>query len=91
MLGGVRIHPARDGLVSSAGGAAAGSSSTPRRRAAPRGRIGAALVRAACAHALDAGALRFDAHVQRAQVGFFARLGWEQVRDDRGRRVGRTG
>ncbi len=45
-----------------------------------RGEIGAALVRAACAQALDAGALRFDAHVQRPQARFFARLGWEPVR-----------
>jgi putative N-acetyltransferase (TIGR04045 family) len=45
-----------------------------------RGRIGAALVRAACARALDAGALRFDAHVQEGQVAFFERLGWDPVR-----------
>jgi len=42
-----------------------------------RGRVGAALVRAACAGAIDAGALRFDAHVQEDKVGFFSRLGWE--------------
>ena len=79
VLGGVRIHPAADGaatlgwwrgsrLVVDAGAAR------------DRGRIGAALVRAACAHAVDAGALRFDAHVQRGQARFFARLGWEDVR-----------
>ena len=80
VLGGVRIHPARDGsdaigwwqgsrLVVNAGAGRA------------RGRIGAALVRAACARALDVGALRFDAHVQLGQVTFFERLGWQQVGD----------
>jgi putative N-acetyltransferase (TIGR04045 family) len=48
-----------------------------------RGRIGAALVRAASARALDAGALRFDAHVQEGQVAFFERLGWDPVREIR--------
>jgi putative N-acetyltransferase (TIGR04045 family) len=48
-----------------------------------RGRIGAALVRAACARALDVGALRFDAHVQEGQVAFFERLGWDPVREVR--------
>ena len=45
-----------------------------------RGLIGAALVREACIQALDAGALRFDAHVQERHAGFFARLGWQEVR-----------
>ena len=78
VLGGVRLHPAtQDGaglgwwqgsrLVCTGGGI-------------PRGRVGSALVKAACASALNEGALRFDAHVQARQVGFFARLGWEQVR-----------
>jgi hypothetical protein len=60
VLGGVRIHPAAEGgdaigwwqgsrLVVDAGTGRA------------RGRIGSALVRAACARALDVGALRFDA------------------------------
>jgi putative N-acetyltransferase (TIGR04045 family) len=85
VLGGVRIHPARDGsertgwwqgsrLVVDADLDAAG------RPELSRGRIGSALVRAACAHALDAGALRFDAQVQDRQLGFFVRLGWEPVR-----------
>jgi putative N-acetyltransferase (TIGR04045 family) len=83
VLGGVRIHPARDGserigwwqgsrLVVDADVAGA--------RELSRGRIGSALVGAACARALDAGALRFDAQVQDRQLGFFARLGWEPVR-----------
>jgi putative N-acetyltransferase (TIGR04045 family) len=85
VLGGVRIHPARDRserigwwqgsrLVVDAGVGACG------RPQLSRGRIGSALVRAACAHALDAGALRFDAQVQDRQLGFFQRLGWEPVR-----------
>jgi putative N-acetyltransferase (TIGR04045 family) len=48
--------------------------------AARRGRTGADLVRAACAHAEQAGALRFDATVQPAQERFFRRLGWQPVR-----------
>jgi putative N-acetyltransferase (TIGR04045 family) len=79
VLGGVRIHPEHAGaeigwwrgsrLVTEHDGAGP-----------PRGRIGAALVRAACAVALDVGALRFDAHVQERQVSFFTRLGWEAIR-----------
>ena len=79
VLGGVRIHPEHGGrdigwwrgsrLVTEDDGAGP-----------PRGRVGAALVRAACAVALDVGALRFDAHVQERQVSFFARLGWQPVR-----------
>jgi putative N-acetyltransferase (TIGR04045 family) len=38
--------------------------------------VGAALVRAACAHAEAAGALRFDATVQPGRERFFGRLGW---------------
>ncbi|HXP53516.1 MAG TPA: MSMEG_0567/sll0787 family protein [Streptosporangiaceae bacterium] len=48
--------------------------------AARRGRTGVALVRAACTHAEQAGALRFDATVQPAQESFFRRLGWQPVR-----------
>lgn len=43
--------------------------------------VGAALVRAACAHAEAVGALRFDAEVQPANEVFFRRLGWHRVRD----------
>jgi putative N-acetyltransferase (TIGR04045 family) len=42
--------------------------------------VGAALVRAACAFAEAAGALRFDATVQTGTHRFFQRLGWETVR-----------
>jgi AIR synthase-related protein len=45
-----------------------------------RGRVGAALVGSACVAAVDAGALRFDAHVQVDHVRFFSRLGWQRVR-----------
>ena len=52
---------------------------------ADRGRragVGAALVRAACAHAERLGALRFDAHVQRANAPLFTRLGWTRLADE---------
>jgi putative N-acetyltransferase (TIGR04045 family) len=78
VLGGVRLHP--EGTDPGLGwwrgsrlvvGADAG---------AARGRVGSALVRSACVAAGDAGALRFDAHVQAEHVRFFGRLGWERVR-----------
>ncbi|MGF7236156.1 MAG: MSMEG_0567/sll0787 family protein [Frankia sp.] len=47
-------------------------------RAEIRG-VGAALVRAACAHAEAAGVLRFEAAVQVGNESFFTRLGWNQV------------
>jgi putative N-acetyltransferase (TIGR04045 family) len=83
MLGGVRIHPARDGSERIGwwqGSRLVVDAAAARDPQLSRGRIGAALVRAACAHALDAGALRFDAQVQDRQLGFFERLGWEAVR-----------
>lgn len=42
--------------------------------------IGPALVRAACAYAENAGALRFDATVQTRHERLFRRLGWRSVR-----------
>ena len=42
--------------------------------------VGPALVRAACAYAEAAGALRFDATVQPRHERMFRRLGWESVR-----------
>lgn len=78
VLGGVRLHAEGDDpglgwwrgsrLVCGPGAGAA------------RGRVAAALVASACVAAVDAGALRFDAHVQAAHRRFFARLGWEHVR-----------
>ncbi|WP_156756405.1 MSMEG_0567/sll0787 family protein [Actinokineospora pegani] len=76
VVGGVRLGPAEQGpdvgwwvggrLVVRPGAGAAG--------------IGGALVRAACAHAEGAGALRFDATVQAANERLFHRLGWTTVR-----------
>lgn len=64
---------------------AAGRVGTVRRVAAVAtrsgdGGVGAALVRAACAHAERAGAVRFEATVQQRHESFFARLGWQRVR-----------
>jgi putative N-acetyltransferase (TIGR04045 family) len=42
--------------------------------------IGAALVRAACAHAETAGVLRFEATVQARNERMFTRLGWVSIR-----------
>ncbi len=42
--------------------------------------VGAALVRAACAHAESAGVLRFEATVQSRNEVFFRRLGWSTIR-----------
>lgn len=78
VLGGVRLHPETERTEI---GWWRGSRLVVRADAPGRGAIGAALVRAACATALELGALRFDAHVQRGQHGFFARLGWETIRD----------
>jgi AIR synthase-related protein len=44
------------------------------------GAVGAALVRAACAYAVNAGVLRFEATVQLRAEAMFARLGWVRVR-----------
>ena len=78
LLGGVRLHAEGDdpGLGWWRGsrlvcGSAAG---------AARGRIARALVASACVTAVDAGALRFDAHVQERHIAFFERLGWQRVR-----------
>lgn len=78
VLGGVRLHPEGDDLGL---GWWRGSRLVVGEHAgAVRGRVGAALVRSACVAAVDAGALRFDAHVQTPHVAFFERLGWEWVR-----------
>lgn len=77
VAGGVRIHSATDdpdlGWWQGSRLVAVGGAGVP------RARVGAALVRAACARVLHEGALRFDAHVQERHRGFFARLGWQQV------------
>ncbi|HEY4455913.1 MAG TPA: MSMEG_0567/sll0787 family protein [Pseudonocardiaceae bacterium] len=78
IVGGVRLGPVSDGpdLGWWQGG---------RLVVAPEARgthgIGAALVRAACARAEQAGALRFEATVQTRNAALFRRLGWLRVRD----------
>lgn len=74
VVGGVRLGPATDtpDIGWWQGGRLVAAEST-------RG-VGAALVRAACARAEAAGALRFDATVQLGTQRFFQRLGWETVR-----------
>lgn len=71
IVGGVRLGPASDGP--DVGWWQGG------RLVAAQG-AGAALVRAACARAEAAGALRFDATVQTGTHRFFQRLGWETIR-----------
>ncbi|WP_250009180.1 MSMEG_0567/sll0787 family protein [Actinoplanes sp. M2I2] len=77
LLGGVRLGPATDGpdLGWWQGGRLVVD---PAARGAQR--IGPALVRAACAAAEQAGALRFDATVQARFRRMFERLGWQPVR-----------
>ncbi|HEY2831725.1 MAG TPA: MSMEG_0567/sll0787 family protein [Sporichthyaceae bacterium] len=74
ILGGVRLSPATEPDVGWWHGGR-----LVVQRGAPLG-IGAELVRAACRHAVAAGALRFEADVQAANETFFVRLGW--VRTD---------
>ena len=73
ILGGVRLHPTVPGRD-------IGWWRGSRLAVAPDARmllgVGAALIRAACAAAEDAGALRFDATVQAQNERLFRRLGW---------------
>lgn len=78
VVGGVRIAPALPGADL---GWWRGSRLVVHRSARTLGGVGSALVRAACAHADEVGALRFDATVQAANAVLFRRLGWERVRD----------
>ena len=75
VVGGVRLHPAH-------GGPDIGWWRGSRLAVAPGARhrsgIGAALVRAACARAEAAGALRFDATIQAQNEPLFTRLGWQR-------------
>lgn len=73
VLGGVRLHPARPGRDL---GWWRGSRLVVAADARMLLGVGAALVRAACAAAEDAGALRFDATVQAQNERLFRRLGW---------------
>ncbi|MEA2170875.1 MAG: hypothetical protein QOF76_4175 [Solirubrobacteraceae bacterium] len=78
VAGGVRLHPepAHPDL-----GWWTGSRLVCDETTGGRGTVGAALVRAACAVALEQGALRFDARVQPRYERFFTRLGWERAGD----------
>lgn len=85
VIGGVRLGPAtpaadigwwQGGRLVVARGPVAAPGASFNRLAG----VGAALVRAACARAEAAGALRFDATVQLGTQRFFQRLGWETVR-----------
>jgi putative N-acetyltransferase (TIGR04045 family) len=77
VLGGVRLGPASAGP--DIGWWAGGRLAVAPDARGTRG-IGPALVRAACARAADAGALRFEATVQSRNEGMFTRLGWQRVR-----------
>jgi putative N-acetyltransferase (TIGR04045 family) len=74
VVGGVRLGPADDGpdIGWWLGGRLVVD------HAAGRG-TGAALIRAACAHAENAGVLRFEATVQDRYGPLFGRLGWQTV------------
>lgn len=79
VIGGVRIHAGCPG--GSLIGFWQGSRLVCTRQSGrQRAEVGAALVRAACAVALESGALRFDAVVQARHERFFRALGWEFVR-----------
>jgi putative N-acetyltransferase (TIGR04045 family) len=76
VLGGVRLGPVDDGpdLGWWFGGRLVVDPDCPLRG------VGGALVRAACAHAENAGVLRFEATVQARNEVFFRRLGWSTIR-----------
>ncbi|MDQ1609390.1 MAG: hypothetical protein QOE16_2122 [Microbacteriaceae bacterium] len=76
VLGGVRLSPATEDQDI---GWWTGSRLVVAKAARSKGHIGAALVRAACAHAEQSGVLRFDANVQLRNLPMFDRLGWSRV------------
>ena len=77
-LGGVRLGPARPHEPDLGWWTGSRLAVAPdgRRRAGVR--VGAALVRAACASAEGAGVLRFEADIQAANEALFGRLGWQR-------------
>ena len=80
-------------LVVSAAGRGEGAATRPGSAAAKLGAApgaGAALIRAACARAEAAGALRFDATVPQRYAELFGRLGWETGRPRPAPRGGRA-
>jgi putative N-acetyltransferase (TIGR04045 family) len=78
VLGGVRLAPVVEPDI----GWWAGGRLAVRAEARGTAGIGAALVRAACAHAERLGALRFDASVQAPNEPLFRRLGWRRGHDE---------
>jgi putative N-acetyltransferase (TIGR04045 family) len=78
VIGGVRLGPA--GVGEDLGWWRGGRLVVDRASLAGRG-AGAALVRAACARAEQAGVLRFEATVQAPYRALFERLGWIVVRE----------
>lgn len=78
VLGGVRLGPVLPGRDL---GWWQGSRLAVRADARGTARLGSALVRAACASAEAAGALRFEATVQAQHEALFLRLGWLRLRD----------
>ncbi|GAA1389034.1 GNAT family N-acetyltransferase [Pseudonocardia kongjuensis] len=80
LLGGVRLGPAAPDGPDIGWWTGSRLVVAPGARSRAGARVGAALVRAACARAETAGALRFDADVQTRNAALFTRLGWEQVR-----------
>jgi putative N-acetyltransferase (TIGR04045 family) len=77
VVGGVRLGPVGDGTDI---GWWTGSRLAVDRTARGGRGVGAALVRAACAYAENAGALRFEATVQARNEILFTRLGWHPIR-----------
>ncbi len=82
-LGGVRLGPASDGpdIGWWQGGRLVVDPAVRGAHGVGAHGVGPALVRAACAYAEQAGALRFDATVQTGNERMFRRLGWHTVRD----------
>ncbi|MCU1657543.1 MAG: hypothetical protein JWO57_2199 [Pseudonocardiales bacterium] len=78
VLGGVRLAPAVEGADI---GWWNGGRLAVARSARNAGGIGPALVRSACAHAEQLGALRFEATVQATNEVLFRRLGWARLND----------
>lgn len=76
VLAGVRLGPVLPGRDI---GWWAGSRLAVRAEARGATGLGSALVRAACAHAEAAGALRFEATVQPQNEELFLRLGWQRI------------
>ncbi|WP_207842258.1 MSMEG_0567/sll0787 family protein [Williamsia soli] len=76
LLGGVRLAPATTDDIGWWTGSRLVVAPTDHARG-----VGPALVRAACAHAENAGVLRFDASVQQRYRPMFSRLGWDHTGD----------